>query len=125
MGSTRLIGNKPDQVQTNGRLGKLSHMDSDAPVVGPEKILQAAPTLASATTIAPTKRNSFVSGTTTIATITPTHNILATGGRLTLIPLGVFATNTSGNIALATTAVVGRHLDMVWDAGTGKWYPSY
>lgn len=122
---TQLIGDGPDQVQVNSKRGKLSFMDFDAPSMGPVKTLQVAPTIASSTTIAPTKLISFISGTAAIQTITPTHNILATGGEITLIPTGIFTTTTAGNIALASTAVVGRALKMTYDAGTGMWYPSY
>ena len=80
---------------------------------------------ASATTIAPTAHITFISGTTSIATITVPQALLATGGQLTLIPTGIFATTTAGNIALITTAVVGKALIMTYDAGTAKWYPSY
>jgi hypothetical protein len=85
----------------------------------------AAPTIASAATIAPTKPISFVSGTTTVDTITAPAPISAGGGSITLIPTGVFATSTAGNIALATTAVVGKALILTYDATTTKWYPSY
>ena len=47
------------------------------------------------------------------------------GGSIILIPTGLWATNTSGNIQLATTAVVSKALTMTWDSGTGKFYPSY
>lgn len=125
MPSTRLTGDKPDQVKVSGRLGRLAFVDFDAPCVGPARALQSAPTIASASTIAPTKLITLVSGTATVQEITPTHTILGTGGQITLIPTGVFTTTTAGNIALASTAVVGRALIMTWDAGTGKWYPSY
>ena len=85
----------------------------------------AAPTVASATTIAPTTQIAFVSGTTAIATITAPTPISIGGGQITLIPTGVFTTTTAGNIALASTAVVSRTLDMTYDATTAKWYPSY
>ena len=85
----------------------------------------AAPTVASATTIAPTKYISFVSGTAAIATITAPAPIASGGGQITLIPTGIFTTTTSGNIALASTAVVSRALIMTYDTTTGKWYPSY
>lgn len=84
-----------------------------------------APTLASATTITPTKAISFVSGITTIATITPPVPIDTLGGAIVLIPTGIFLTNTAGNIALASTSVVGRALRFVYDPVTGKFYPSY
>jgi hypothetical protein len=86
---------------------------------------QVAPTVASATTIAPTKTITFISGTTAIATITAPSTIATTGGQITLIPTGIFTTTTAGNIALASTAVVSKALIMTYDATTTKWYPSY
>ena len=47
------------------------------------------------------------------------------GARFTVIPDAVFTWTAAGNIALAGTAVVSKALDFVWDATTGKWYPSY
>ena len=85
----------------------------------------AAPTIASATTIAPTKAITFISGTTAIATITAPSPISLGGGQITLIPTGIFTTTTAGNIALASTAVVSRALIMTYDVTTAKWYPSY
>ena len=85
----------------------------------------AAPTIASATTIAPTKAITFISGTTAIVTITAPNPISVGGGQITLIPTGIFATTTAGNIALVTTAVVGKALIMTYDTTTAKWYPSY
>ena len=85
----------------------------------------AAPTIASATTIAPVTAILFVSGTTTIETITPPAPISTRGGQITIIPTGVFATGVTGNIALASTSVVSRALTMTYDSGTGKFYPSY
>jgi len=62
-----------------------------------------------------------VTGTTSIATI----NLPYTGftGAITIIPDGIFATTTAGNIAIVSTAVVSKALIMTYD-GT-KWYPSY
>ncbi len=85
----------------------------------------AAPTIASAGTIAPTTRVAFVSGTTTISNITPPSPISLGGGQITLIPTGAFLTDVLGNIALATNAVVNRALIMTYDVTTNKWYPSY
>jgi hypothetical protein len=90
-----------------------------------ESTLAAAPTIASATTIAPTKLITFISGTTSIATITAPSPISSTGGQITLIPTGLFVTLTTGNIALASTAVLSKALIMTYDSGTAKWYPSY
>lgn len=93
--------------------------------VGLQSTPAVAATIASAATIAPTARITFISGTTTIDTITAPSPISTTGGQITLIPTGVFATSTSGNIALITTAVVNKALIMTYDATTTKWYPSY
>ena len=119
------IGTAPDQVSVNGMLGKAAFLNQDVPVSGALQTIQVAPTIASATTIAPTAYITFISGTTSIATITVPQALLATGGQLTLIPTGIFATTTAGNIALITTAVVGKALIMTYDAGTANWYPSY
>jgi hypothetical protein len=92
---------------------------------GVASIGQVAPTIASTSTISPTTSIVFVSGTAAISTITPPTLISTTGGQVTLIPTGIFTTTTSGNIALASTAVVSKAMIMTYDAGTGKWYPSY
>jgi len=120
-----LIGTAPDQVPVNGMLGKAAFLNQDVPVSGALKTIQTAPTIASATTIAPTALITFVSGTTSIATITPPTSLLTTGGQIILIPIGLWATTTAGNIALITTAVVSKALIMTYDAVTTKWYPSY
>ena len=85
----------------------------------------ASPTIASATTIAPTEPITFISGTAAIVTITAPSPISSGGGKITLIPTGVFTTTNAGNIAIATTAVVGKALTMTYDSTTTKWYPSY
>ena len=87
--------------------------------------LGAAPTVASATTIAPTTAVVLVSGTTTIETITAPAPIATLGGTITIIPTGVFVTGVTGNIALASTSVVSKALHMTYDPTTTKWYPSY
>ena len=120
-----LIGTGPDQVSVNGMLGKAAFLNQDVPVSGALQTIQAAPTIASATTIAPTARITFISGVVSIATITVPQALLQTGGQITLIPTGIFATTTAGNIALITTSVVGKALIMTYDAVTAKWYPSY
>ena len=85
----------------------------------------SAPTIASATTIAPTAPITLISGTTAIVTITAPSPISTGGGQITLIPTGVFTTTSAGNIAIASTAVVGKALTMTYDSTTTKWYPSY
>jgi len=84
-----------------------------------------APTIASAATIAPVTPIAFVSGVTTINTITPPAPISTNGGQITLIPTGIFTTGVSGNIAIASTAVVSKALILTYDPITTKWYPSY
>jgi hypothetical protein len=85
----------------------------------------AAPTIASAATIAPTAPITFISGTAAVVTITAPSPISAGGGAVVLIPTGAFTWTTAGNIAVAGTAVVSRTLTMTYDATTTKWYPSY
>jgi hypothetical protein len=83
--------------------------------------------VASASTISPPTGINFsiqifhISGTTQINTI----NLPYTGftGTICLIPDAAFTTGTSGNIALASTAVIKRALYLTYDGS--KWYPSY
>jgi hypothetical protein len=77
--------------------------------------------VSSASTITPSGAIFHVTGTVTINTI----NLPFPGftGSIYIIPDGVFATGTSGNIQIASTAVVSKQLIMTYD-GT-KWYPSY
>ena len=85
----------------------------------------AAPTIASAATIAPTTQIVFISGTAAVVTITAPAPISAGGGTITLIPTGAFTWTAAGNIAVLGTAVVNRALTMTYDVTTTKWYPSY
>ena len=99
---------------------------SSGPISGGLKgNLGAAPTVASATTIAPTTAVVLVSGTTTIETITAPAPIDTLGGTITIIPTGIFVTGVTDNIALASTSVVSKALHMTYDPTTTKWYPSY
>lgn len=85
-------------------------------------------TVASATTISGASYSILhVTGTTTIQTITApsAFSDSAYGGCITIIPDGLWATNTSGNIAIASTAVVSKAMLMCYDHSTTKWYPSY
>jgi hypothetical protein len=86
---------------------------------------QTAPIIASAAAIAPVTPVAFVSGVAAIATITAPSPINGGGGRITLIPTGLFTWTAVGNIALAGNAVVNKALDMTYDAVALKWYPSY
>lgn len=85
----------------------------------------AAPTIASAATIAPTTQIVFISGIAAVVTITAPAPISAGGGTITLIPTGAFTWTAAGNIAVLGTAVVSRALTMTYDVTTTKWYPSY
>jgi hypothetical protein len=85
----------------------------------------AASTIASNATIAPPAAISYVSGTAIIATITPPAQIALQGGTITLIPTGAFTVGTSGNVAVTTTAVVGRALAYTFEPGAARWFPSY
>lgn len=80
-------------------------------------------TQASATTLAPTTLITFLSGTTSIATITPPvtgqHRVVLIATVTTL------ATVTTGNIALATTLVANKALELFYDPNGAKYYPSY
>ena len=75
--------------------------------------------VASASSIQPTGPTFHVTGTAAIATILPLWQTV------TLIPDAVFSTTNGGNIAIASTAVVGKQMVMTYDTGTSKWYPSY
>ncbi|MFL6451066.1 MAG: GDSL-type esterase/lipase family protein [Bryobacteraceae bacterium] len=82
--------------------------------------------VASAATIAPTSGMTHITGTTAISSITvPGITVSGTAftGCLVLIPDGAWTTTTTGNIAAASTAVVGKQMEMCYDGS--KWYPNY
>lgn len=79
--------------------------------------------VASASSITPTGTTFHVTGTTQVNTIVATG--LQSGQSIYIIPDGTFATGTSGNIALASTAVVNKTLIMTWDGTASKFTPSY
>lgn len=81
-------------------------------------------TVASAASITPTGTMFTVSGTTTINTIVVPAG-WAPGQCLAINPSGLWSTGTSGNINLATTAVVNKLLFECYDTTTSKWSPSY
>ncbi len=81
-------------------------------------------TLASGGAITPVADRHFVSGTAAIATIDVPAR-LQQGGTIELIPTAAWTTTTAGNIAIASTAVVGRMMSLTYVAATSKWYPSY
>ncbi len=78
--------------------------------------------LASGGTITPTNVLHAVTGITAVDTITAPAGIQA-GQTLTLIPKGLFAITTNGNVIIGVTAVVNRALVLVWDGS--KWVPTY
>jgi hypothetical protein len=114
------IGTAANEIPLNQYLGKMAYKE----VEGLEAQLNPAPTIASAATIQPLTPITFISGTTTINTITAPAEFVG-GGQITLIPTGLWSTGTSGNIAIATTGVVSKALILSYDATTTKWYPSY
>ena len=79
--------------------------------------------VASNATITPTGTIFHVTGITTINTINVPYSGFT--GQITIIPDGLFSTGITGNIALATVAVVSKELIMTWDNVTNLWYPSY
>lgn len=81
------------------------------------------PTIASATTIAPTKPIHHVSGTTAIVNITPPDPNFS--GVLILIADGIWTWTAAGNIAVlgTVTAALGTVI-FTYDPQTAKWYPS-
>jgi hypothetical protein len=114
------IGTGANEIPLNQYLGKMAYKE----VEGLEAQLNPAPTIASAATIQPLAPITFISGTTTINTITAPAEFVG-GGQITLIPTALWSTGTSGNIAIATTGVVSKALILTYDATTAKWYPSY
>lgn len=94
-------------------------------VTGLKATAAAAPTIASAGTIAPTKEITVISGAAAIATITPPSPISLTGGSVKFIPTGLWTWTNAGNIAIAGSAVVSRVIEFTWDVTLAKWYPSY
>ena len=80
--------------------------------------------LASASTITPKCAIHYVTGTTTISTITKPDIFGSLGGQVTLIPQGIFSWNTAGNIAIAGTSVVNKAIIFTWEPNANKWYPS-
>lgn len=125
------VGYNANQVPLNQYLGSLAYQSAKNAAIESLTITQPistpslAPTIASATTIAPVNYITLISGTAAIVNITPTAVMANGGGALILIPTGAFTTTTAGNIALASTATVGRAMTMVYDSNTTKWYPSY
>jgi hypothetical protein len=78
------------------------------------------PTIASATTIAPTTFVSVVSGTAAIVNITPP---ITSAHMLVLIPTGAFTMTAAGNIALLmAAATVSQPVFLVYNPVTAKYH---
>lgn len=75
--------------------------------------------VASASSITPTGQIFHVTGSITINTIVGG----VAGQSITLLPDAVFSLGTAGNIAVASTSVVGKALRLIFDGSL--WYPSY
>lgn len=90
-------------------------------VVGSQLASVIGPAIASTATISPVAQITHITATAAIATITPPYPGYT--GTLTLIPDAAFTTVTTGNIALASTGVLNKALEMAYDGS--KWYPSY
>jgi hypothetical protein len=77
--------------------------------------------IATGSTITPVAPIFHVFGAGTIKTITVPTNIVGT--QVCAIPDNTWSTDLTGNIGLASTAVVGKTLCWTWDQT--KWWPSY
>lgn len=78
-------------------------------------------TIASAATITPTTKFTFVTGTTQVANITPP----TTGYceiTLCFITAGPGAFLTTGNIQIAYQPIINRPIDLCYDPSTAKWW---
>lgn len=112
------------QVKTEGGTELLNITSAgNLEITKPQFYTAAASTLTvSSNTITPTAPAHFV-GAGLIKTITVPSGMA--GGRITLIPTAAFTTDTTANIAIASTATIGRAMDFTYDSVTTKWYPSY
>ena len=92
---------------------------------GPLGTLQVAPTLTiTSNNITPVTPIAFL-GAGLVKNLVVPAVFAGTGGSVTIIPTAAFTTDATGNIAIASTAVVGRAMIFTYDGGTSKWYPSY
>ena len=88
------------------------------------KLSEAPNTVASAAAITLRSDVTIVSGTEEIANIYGQFGG-GFGGVAILIPTGAFTTVSTGNISIASTAVVGKAMILTFVKSTGEWYPSY
>jgi hypothetical protein len=75
--------------------------------------------IASATTIAPTRRLQPVTGSTTIQTIEAREDF----GPVVLLAIDGFSTGTSGNIAAAVALAAGTAKTFFWNPVAEKYFP--
>ena len=110
----------------NGALAERVRMSPDGlATTGPIGTLQAAPTLTIVTNnITPTTPVAFL-GAGLVKNLVVPSVFANTGGTVTIIPTAAFTTDATGNISIASTAVIGRAMTFTYDGGTAKWYPSY
>jgi hypothetical protein len=119
-GNTFALGSPPSSAVNDNGTGTHKSIQANTGL-GP--YVQFGATLASASGLTITNAIHKVSGTVAIDNINYFGNTILPGHMVYLIPTGAFTTTTVGNIALASTAVVGKMLILMFD-GT-KWYPSY
>ncbi len=84
---------------------------------------QVTATVASATALLPSGPLFDVSGTAAITSITLPLGFV--GGEFCMIPTGIFTLTATNNIAVASTAIVGKLLCETWDLGQAKFIASY
>lgn len=80
------------------------------------------PTIASAATIAPTTKLTFLTGTTQVATITPPVTGAYQEITLCFTNASPGAFLTSGNIQTAYTPIQNRPIDLCYDPSSAKWW---
>lgn len=81
--------------------------------------------ITTAATIAPTRDVVILSGTTSIATITPPPTGGISDNVLVLIPTGGdVALLTTGNIAVAVTMTSLKSTWLIYSQSQSKWYPN-
>lgn len=124
--NVQLLANEWDQARwTSAPSSYRANYMGPVALNGVQATSAAAPTLSiTSNTIAPSVGVSFV-GAGLIKTITAPSPISTGGGSITIIPTAAFTTDVTGNIAIASTATIGRAMTFTYDVTTTRWYPSY
>lgn len=99
-------------------LGDMTGLQSD-------RVVTVGASVASNSTITPTGYVFHVTGANAINTINIPYTNTKFSGSIIIIPDGAYTLGTTGNIAIASTAVVGKLQTLIYDDSTSKWYPSY